>query len=110
MRTDAEPSKSDGPISIPPDDEFNRRLVARVHPYDWVNPTESGRYNLVVIGAGAAGLGAKFALIEKHLLGGDCLNVDCDPSKALIRAARAASHIRFTRSTGQFWTITQKGS
>ena len=50
-----------------------------------------GRYNLVVIGAGtaglvcaagAAGLGARVALIERHLMGGDCLNVGCVPSKA----------------------------
>ena len=40
--------------------------------------------------AGAAGLGAKVALIERNLLGGDCLNVGCVPSKGVIRAARAA--------------------
>ena len=43
---------------------------------------------------GAAGLGAKVALIERHLLGGDCLNVGCVPSKALIRAGRAAHDAR----------------
>jgi pyruvate/2-oxoglutarate dehydrogenase complex dihydrolipoamide dehydrogenase (E3) component len=78
-------------------------LAANVHPPDWVNPEPSGRYNLVVIGggtaglvtaAGAAGLGAKVALVEKKLLGGDCLNVGCVPSKALIRAARAAADVR----------------
>jgi pyruvate/2-oxoglutarate dehydrogenase complex dihydrolipoamide dehydrogenase (E3) component len=81
-----------------PDDAFNRSLVAQVRPPDWINPRPSGRYNLVVIGAGtaglvtaavAAGLGAKVALIERHLLGGDCLNTGCVPSKALLRAARA---------------------
>jgi pyruvate/2-oxoglutarate dehydrogenase complex dihydrolipoamide dehydrogenase (E3) component len=86
-----------------PWDEHNRRLQAQVHPPDWVNPTPSGRYNLVVIGggtaglvtaAGAAGLGAKVALIERHLLGGDCLNVGCVPSKALLRSARAAAVVR----------------
>lgn len=86
-----------------PWDEHNRRLQAQVHPSDWVNPTPSGRYNLVVIGggtaglvtaAGAAGLGAKVALIERHLLGGDCLNVGCVPSKALLRSARAAAAVR----------------
>src|SRR5579863_4258807 len=91
------------PIQIPPDDEFNRRLVAHVHPADWVNPTPQGRYNLVVIGAGtaglvaaigAAGLGARVALVERHLMGGDCLNVGCVPSKALLRAARACADIR----------------
>src|SRR3989442_311712 len=90
-------------VMIQPDDEFNRALVQNVHPSDWVNPEPAGRYNLVVIGAGtaglvtaagAAGLGAKVALIERHLLGGDCLNVGCVPSKALIRAARAAAEVR----------------
>jgi pyruvate/2-oxoglutarate dehydrogenase complex dihydrolipoamide dehydrogenase (E3) component len=83
---------------IHPDDEHNRRLLAAVHPAGWSNPEPSGRYDLVVIGAGtaglvsaagAAGLGAKVALIERHLMGGDCLNVGCVPSKGLIRAARA---------------------
>jgi pyruvate/2-oxoglutarate dehydrogenase complex dihydrolipoamide dehydrogenase (E3) component len=90
-------------IQIPPDDEFNRRLVSNVHPPDWVNPAPADRYNMVVIGAGtaglvsaigAAGLGARVALIERHLMGGDCLNVGCVPSKALIRAARASAGIR----------------
>ncbi len=81
-----------------PDDEHNQRLVANVHPAGWVNPEPSGRYNMVVIGAGTAGLitaviaaslGAKVALIEKHLMGGDCLNVGCVPSKGVIRVARA---------------------
>ena len=62
-----------------------------------------GKYNLVVIGggtaglicaSGAAGLGGKVALIERHALGGDCLNVGCVPSKTLIRAARAAHEVR----------------
>ncbi|RJP33574.1 MAG: mercuric reductase [Phycisphaerales bacterium] len=86
-----------------PADEHNRRLVDNVHPPDWVNPTAVGRYNLVVIGAGtaglvaaagAAGLGAKVALIERDLMGGDCLNVGCVPSKALIRCARAVAEAR----------------
>ncbi|MFQ5509296.1 MAG: mercuric reductase [Leptospirillia bacterium] len=73
-----------------------------VSPEDWVPPVPAGRYNLVVIGAGpaglvcaagAAGLGAKVALIERHQLGGDCLNVGCVPSKGLIRAGRAAAEI-----------------
>ena len=81
-----------------PNDSFNKILVANVHPPEWVNPEPAGRYNLVVIGAGtaglicaagAAGLGAKVALIERHLMGGDCLNVGCVPSKGVIRASRA---------------------
>ncbi len=86
-----------------PRDEFNSVLAANVHPSDWQNPTPSGRYNLVVIGGGpaglvaaigAAGLGAKVALIERDLLGGDCLNVGCVPSKAVISAARVAAMVR----------------
>ncbi len=43
-------------IQLLPKDEHNRKLEANVHPPDWVDPTPSGRYNLVVIGAGTAGL------------------------------------------------------
>jgi hypothetical protein len=84
---------------VTPADIHNARLVSYVHPPEWQNPNPASCYNLVVIGAGttglvtaagAAGLGAKVALIEKHLLGGDCLNVGCVPSKAIIRCSRAA--------------------
>jgi len=86
-------------VRVTPADAHNGRLVSNLHPPDWQNPTPAPRYNLVVIGAGtaglvtaagAAGLGAKVALVEKHLLGGDCLNVGCVPSKAIIRSSRAA--------------------
>jgi pyruvate/2-oxoglutarate dehydrogenase complex dihydrolipoamide dehydrogenase (E3) component len=86
-----------------PQDEYNTLLENNVHPPEWVNPEPIPRYNLVVIGAGtaglvtaagAAGLGAKVALVEKHLMGGDCLNVGCVPSKCLIRSARAAADVR----------------
>jgi len=86
-----------------PDDEFNQQLEANVHPSDWCNPKPTGRYNLVVIGAGtaglvaaagAAGLGAKVALVERGLMGGDCLNVGCVPSKAIISAARATAAVK----------------
>ena len=85
------------------DDEHDRRLIENCHPSRWINPVPAAKYNLVVIGAGtaglvsaagAAGLGAKVALIERNLLGGDCLNVGCVPSKALIRASRAAHDAR----------------
>jgi pyruvate/2-oxoglutarate dehydrogenase complex dihydrolipoamide dehydrogenase (E3) component len=88
---------------ILPDDEYNRALVANVHPAGWRNPDPAGRYHLVVIGAGTAGLvtaavaaalGAKVALIEKHLMGGDCLNVGCVPSKAMIRASRMWAELK----------------
>jgi cation diffusion facilitator CzcD-associated flavoprotein CzcO len=92
-----------------PDDEHNRALIANVHPPDWMNPEPVGRYNMVVVGAGtaglitavvAAGLGAKVALIERHLMGGDCLNVGCVPSKALIRAAHAWAQLRDASAFG----------
>ena len=91
-----------------PDDAYNKALVTNVHPPDWINPTPKSRYNLVVIGAGtaglvtaagAAGLGAHVALIEKHFMGGDCLNVGCVPSKGLIRASRAWANVR---NAGEF--------
>lgn len=92
-----------GQSLVLPHDEYNQQLVANVHPPDWVNPEPAARYNIVVIGAGTAGLitavvaaslGAKVALIEKHLMGGDCLNVGCVPSKGVIRAARAWADLR----------------
>src|SRR5205823_6183151 len=93
------------PMAIPllPSEPHDARLRANAHPADWTPPTPAPRYNLVVIGAGtaglvsaagAAGLGAKVALVERDLMGGDCLNVGCVPSKALIRSARAAAAVR----------------
>ena len=96
-------------VTVLPGDEYNRTLVNNVHPHDWVNPESWGRYNLVVIGAGtaglvtaaiAAGVGAKVALIEKHLMGGDCLNVGCVPSKGIIRASRAWAEVRNAEEFG----------
>lgn len=87
---------------ISPLDRHNSRLLALVRPQDWVNPTPEGRYNLVAVGGGTAGLvcaagaailGGRAALIERNLLGGDCLVTGCVPSKALIRSARAASDV-----------------
>ncbi len=87
------------PVMILPNDAANQKLVNYVHPADWVNPVPADRYDLVVIGAGTAGLvvaagaaglgiGLKIALIEQHLMGGDCLNFGCVPSKCLISVAR----------------------
>lgn len=82
-----------------PDDAYDQELKAQCHPSNWVNPKAAKKYNLVVLGGGTAGLvsaggtgglGGKVALIEKSFLGGDCLVTGCVPSKALIRAARAA--------------------
>jgi pyruvate/2-oxoglutarate dehydrogenase complex dihydrolipoamide dehydrogenase (E3) component len=92
-----------------PHDAHDARLVANVHPPDWKNPEPAGRYNLVVLGAGtaglisaavAAGLGAKVALVERHLMGGDCLNMGCVPSKSVIRAARRVEEARLAHALG----------
>ncbi|MCZ7646196.1 MAG: mercuric reductase [Planctomycetota bacterium] len=102
--------------SVHPLDEHNRAWVERTHPAAWDNPEPAPRYNLLVIGggpaglvaaAGAAGLGAKVALVEKHLLGGDCLNVGCVPSKALIRSARS---IREVREASQYGVVVPDGA
>jgi len=80
-----------------------RRVYAR-----WTRPAKFDR-NLVVIGAGSAGLvsayiaaavRAKVTLIEKHRMGGDCLNTGCVPSKALIRSARILSLIKRSKEFG----------
>jgi Pyridine nucleotide-disulphide oxidoreductase len=92
-------------VTVLPQDVHNRKLVDYVHPPNWVNPQPADRYDLVVIGAGTAGLvvaagaaglglGLKIALIEKHLMGGDCLNVGCVPSKCVIRSSRVIGEIR----------------
>ena len=92
------------PVTIEPMDIYNQKLLSEVHPPDWVNPQPADLYDLVVIGAGTAGLvvaagaaglglGLKVALIESHLMGGDCLNVGCVPSKTMIRSARTIGEI-----------------
>ena len=89
--------------ALDPMDAHTPTLGETVHPSDWINPEPAGRYNLVVVGAGsaglisaalAAGLGARVALIERHYLGGDCLNVGCVPSKGVIRASRMVAEAR----------------
>ena len=92
-------------VQIAPLDEFNRSLLENVHPSIWKNPESKQLYDLVVIGAGTAGLvaakgsaglgaGLKVALVEKHLMGGDCLNFGCVPSKSLIRSSRTVAEVR----------------
>lgn len=92
-----------------PRDDYNLELVANVHPPDWKDPEPARRYNLVVLGAGTAGLvtaaaaaslGARVALVERHLMGGDCLNVGCVPSKCIIRSSRAYAEVREAHSFG----------
>ena len=95
----------DHAVTIAPMDEYNRELLANVHPPDWANPQPADSYDLVVIGAGTAGLvtakgaaglgiGLKVAMIEKNLMGGDCLNVGCVPSKCLIRSSRVVADMK----------------
>ena len=84
-------------------------LVKARHIYaKWSKPARFDR-NLVVIGGGSAGLvtayiaaavKAKVTLIEKHRMGGDCLNTGCVPSKALIRSAKLLSQIRRSAEFG----------
>jgi len=90
-------------VLVEPMDTYNEQLVDNARPSGWVNPEPARMYNLVVIGAGtaglvtaagAAGLGAKVALVERHLMGGDCLNVGCVPSKCIIRSSRVWAQIQ----------------
>lgn len=80
-----------------PGESYDRVWRELVFPRDYRNPTPRSRYHLVVIGAGpaglvtaiaAAGLGARVALVERQAMGGDCLNVGCVPSKALLEFTR----------------------
>ncbi|MCP5268046.1 MAG: FAD-dependent oxidoreductase [Zoogloeaceae bacterium] len=90
----------------------------------WQKPAKFDR-NIVVIGGGSAGLvtayigaavKAKVTLVEKHKLGGDCLNTGCVPSKALIRSAKLLSHmarsqefgIASTRAEFDFATVMER--
>lgn len=100
---------------VSPWDKYNQELAAHVHPPDWKNPKPASRYNLVVIGAGtaglvcaagAAGVGARVALIERNLMGGDCLNAGCVPSKAVISASRAAA---FVQDAAEFGVVIPEG-
>jgi pyruvate/2-oxoglutarate dehydrogenase complex dihydrolipoamide dehydrogenase (E3) component len=94
---------------VRPHDAHNETLMQNVHPTGWKNPEPTNCYNLVVLGAGtaglvtaagAAGLGAKVALVERSFMGGDCLNVGCVPSKGIIRSARAVYDMRIAREFG----------
>jgi pyruvate/2-oxoglutarate dehydrogenase complex dihydrolipoamide dehydrogenase (E3) component len=96
---------------VEPMDEHNQLLVSHVHPTDWVNPNPASTYDLVVIGAGTAGLvvaagaaglglGLKVALVERHLMGGDCLNVGCVPSKCVISSAKVVADMQKAKAYG----------
>lgn len=86
-----------------PDDAYERYRRSQVRPDGWTNPEPAPNYQLVVIGAGPAGiaaakvaaaLGARVALVERWLIGGGCLNNGCIPSKALIRTSRLYAEMR----------------
>ena len=94
---------ADRPHSHVPQDVYERERLESVRPANWHNPTPARRYNLVIIGAGTAGqvaayaasaLGARVALIEHGLFGGNCLNIGCVPSKSLIRTSRVYAEMR----------------
>ena len=89
--------------------KFLMNLVAARKIYRGYKKPKNFDYNLIVIGAGSAGLvssyiaaavKAKVVLIEKHKMGGDCLNTGCVPSKALIRSARLLSDARASEKFG----------
>jgi pyruvate/2-oxoglutarate dehydrogenase complex dihydrolipoamide dehydrogenase (E3) component len=97
--------------ALQPLDEYNQTLMSQVHPPDWVNPKPAACYDLVVIGAGTAGLvvaagaaglglGLKIALVEKSLMGGDCLTLGCVPSKCVIRSSRVVAEMQHSAPFG----------
>ena len=94
---------------LTPMNDADAELLRLVRPATWRNPKAAAKYDLVVLGGGtaglvsaigAAGLGARVALVERHMLGGDCLNTGCVPSKALIRSARVVGEMRRAASLG----------
>jgi len=84
-------------------DPADQELKSQVAPDDWTNPEAQPLYDMVVLGGGtaglisaaiAAGLGAKVAMIERELLGGDCLNYGCVPSKGLLSVSKRLGMMR----------------
>src|SRR3989442_12440978 len=80
-----------------PQEAYEQERMENVRPPGWRNPQPAGRYSLVVVGGGPAGLvaasaaasmGAKVPLVGRALLGGGCLNVGCIPSKTIRRTSR----------------------
>lgn len=90
-------------------DAASAALIENLRPPGWRNPEPKGPYDLLILGAGPAGLlaargaatlGKKVALIERKLLGGNRLNFGCVPSKALIRMARLYARMRDAQDAG----------
>ena len=101
-------------MAFNPADPGNQALLSHVRPPGWTSPHPLPHYDLVVIGggtaglvtaAGAAGLGATVALIERDRLGGDCLNTGCVPSKTLLASAHAAAAIARGAALGVHATL-----
>lgn len=115
------PKDKDVTAHVWPHDPYNIELLNNVHPLNWQDPAATRKtskkdgcgggnnyYDMVVIGGGSAGLitaagsagigGVRVALIEAHLLGGDCLNVGCVPSKTLIHSANLAHTLHSTNT------------
>src|SRR5664279_2646045 len=97
------------PIVRPDTGPHDRELCDNARPPNWRNPVPRDPYHLLIIGAGpaglvaargAAGLGARVALVECHLLGGDSLNYGCVPSKTLIRTSRLYAEMRNAANFG----------
>ncbi len=97
------------PLARPGEGPHDRELCDNARPPGWCNPRPRDPYHLLVIGAGPAGLvaargaaalGAKVALVESHLLGGDCLNYGCVPSKTIIRTSRLYAEMRNAANFG----------
>ncbi len=88
---------------------LQREPLPNTRPADWRNPPARGRYDLVVVGAGPGGLvaartaaaaGAKVALVERHQIGGNCINEGCIPSKTLLRSAQLYAEMRSAERYG----------
>ena len=87
----------EAPDAVYPGAVYDAAWRELTFPAGYTNPEPKQRYHLVIVGAGsaglitaigAAGLGARVALIEREAMGGDCLNVGCVPSKALLEFTR----------------------
>lgn len=96
-------------LEVWPLDDANAKLLNEVHPRDWTAKQEDIVYDLIAVGAGAGGLvtsrqaarrGARSAMISQALAGGDCLNVGCVPSKALLASSKAIAHVRRAQEFG----------
>jgi pyruvate/2-oxoglutarate dehydrogenase complex dihydrolipoamide dehydrogenase (E3) component len=90
-------------------ESFELDLKKDVFPAGWKNPKPAEIYDLIVLGGGPGGmtaatlannLHAKVAIVEKEHLRGECLNVGCIPSKALLRSSRLAAEVRNAAEMG----------